>query len=164
MKNIMEILVGIPGSGKSTWIDSIENKLVISSDNIIEKIANECGGTYNQHFANSIKDASDEAIKEFHAALKEKVPCVIIDRTNLTVKSRKRWIKAAMQYKYKIIARVFPTPRDEVLQVRLQRPGKSIPDHVIVRMKKTFVMPNLTEGFDEIISMGDDNENKYRTI
>lgn len=150
---VLEILIGVPASGKSTWIlkNRTDETVIISSDTIVECLAEEMGGTYDKHFSELIGKATGMAKKDFRDAIEHGISHVVVDRTNLTPASRKKWIAAAKELDYKIVARVFPTPPKDILAARLTgRPGKNIPDDVMENMKRNFRMPREIEGFDEI--------------
>jgi predicted kinase len=52
---------------------------------------------------------------------------------------------------YTKIAVVFETPRKDIHDKFLNRPGKKIPSEVIQNMISNFVYPSVSEGFDKII-------------
>ena len=144
-------LIGVPGSGKSTWIDTQDWALPcakISTDKWVEIYAKEVGKTYSQVFADFMPTAVDLMAKEVVAA-REAGRDIIWDQTSVNIKSRKR--KFAMLPDYYHIAVVFKTPEHKELMRRLMnRPGKEIPDHVIASMIASFEMPTEDEGFKEI--------------
>jgi tRNA uridine 5-carbamoylmethylation protein Kti12 len=75
---------------------------------------------------------------------------VIVDRTNLTKKSRKAFIDA-FKNTHRIIAIILPTPKEEEHERRLNnRPGKNIPAHVLESMRNSYEMPSIEEGPDEV--------------
>lgn len=145
------MLIGVPGSGKSTWIKSqdwIQDCVVVSTDNFIEAEATAQGKTYNEVFESVIKDATSRMKQDVKTAV-EAGKDIIWDQTNTTAKSRKS--KLDMVKGYKKIAIVFNVPEEAELNRRLEgRPGKSIPWHVMDSMIEGFAMPNEDEGFDEI--------------
>lgn len=152
------ILVGVPGSGKSTWINNTESKRLaennesaraISTDRIIESIAHSWGFSYDQAFSDLIKFAEKVMWKDLtaHAELGS---TLYIDRTNLSVKSRKKFIDFLEPYGYEFEAVVFETPDDEEWQRRLDRPGKTIPVHVLESMADNIEIPTMSEGFAKI--------------
>jgi predicted kinase len=56
MLNTVYVLVGMPGVGKSTWINKNYHHLpVVSSDNFIELMARNQNKTYNEVFQQYIK-------------------------------------------------------------------------------------------------------------
>jgi predicted kinase len=150
------MLVGVPGSGKSTWIantfdhvDVHDDVVVASTDDHIMAIAAAYGKTYNEAFADNIKIAE----KLMYGCVMNAVEgnCDIIwDQTNLTRKSRAKKL-IMIPERYRKIAVVFPTPEPEELERRLvSRPGKTIPQHVINSMIHNFQHPQHAEGFDVI--------------
>ena len=144
-------LVGVPGSGKSTWIQNqnwIRPSTVVSTDNHVEAYAREKGLTYNDVFDNYMKTAVGLMARDVEL-LRETGSDVVWDQTSTTEASRRR--KFAMLPDYRHIAVVFATPEPPELQRRLaSRPGKLIPPHVVRQMIKNFTMPELSEGFAEI--------------
>jgi heterogeneous nuclear ribonucleoprotein U len=150
---ILWMLIGLPGSGKSTWVNKHQYRTdrftyVTSTDNIIDDIAAQSGKTYNDVFKDNIKFAEKTMYAEVMAAVKADGD-IIWDQTNLTKKSRaKKLIMIPDHYiKYAV---VFPTPEQLLLQRLASRPGKTIPSYVIEGMIDTFEMPELSEGFDAI--------------
>lgn len=144
-------LIGVPGSGKSTWVESQDWALPcakVSTDKWVEIYAKEVGKTYSEVFTDFMPTAVDLMAKEVVAA-REAGRDIIWDQTSTTVKSRKR--KFNMLPDYEHIAVVFKTPEHTELMRRLfSRPGKDIPDHVIASMIAGFETPSEDEGFKEI--------------
>jgi predicted kinase len=144
-------LVGVPGSGKSTWIDSQDCALTcarVSTDKWVEIYAKEVGKTYSEVFVDFMPTAVDLMAKEVVVA-REMGRDIIWDQTSTTVKSRAR--KFNMLPDYEHIAVVFKTPEHKELMRRLMnRPGKEIPDHVIYSMIGSWEEPTVEEGFKEI--------------
>jgi predicted kinase len=144
-------LIGVPGSGKSTWVKEQDWSLTcanISTDKWVEIYAQEVGRTYSQVFTDFMPTAVDLMAKEVVVARDMKRD-IIWDQTSTTVKSRAK--KFAMLPDYEHIAIVFKTPEHKELMRRLMsRPGKDIPDHVIASMIASFEMPTEEEGFKEI--------------
>lgn len=144
-------LVGVPASGKSTWIkDQIWalGLTVVSTDSFVEDYARTQGKTYTEVFKDYMPTALD-LMAEQVARARELGHTVIWDQTSTTVASRAR--KFNMLPGYDHIAVVFPTPPLEELKQRLaSRPGKEIPTEIVDNMIANFVMPTETEGFREI--------------
>ena len=152
MKNCY-ILIGVPASGKSTWVNNNVNlyEAIASSDNTIETVAEEYGFTYSETFNNLIKFATMVFERDLEVAI-ELEKNIVIDRTNLTPKVRKRFIDMFKKAGYTVIAVVFETPEADEWKRRLDsRPGKFIPQTVLDSMSKNFVYPNVDEGFDYVI-------------
>jgi predicted kinase len=144
-------LVGVPGSGKSTWLkDQIWalGLTVISTDLYVERQAELEGKTYNEVF----RDFMPFAVKLMAGDVVRARTLghdIIWDQTSTTVESRAR--KFAMLPDYEHIAVVFKTPESDELARRLaSRPGKNIPEHVMRGMIAGWDEPELDEGFKEI--------------
>lgn len=145
------MLVGVPGSGKSTWVSNQNwtgDCTVVSSDRFIDDEAARLGKTYNDIFNDYVKIATK--LMENHVAVAQANNLNIIwDQTNVSAKSRAK--KLAMLPNYEKIAVVFKTPDEAELTRRLaSRPGKSIPDIAMRSMIDNFEMPTEDEGFKEI--------------
>ncbi len=144
-------LVGVPGSGKSTWIKSQDwarDLPVISTDRFVEAYAQEQGKTYSEVFEEympiAVKLMANQA-----AICRANGLDVIWDQTSTTLASRTRKFNALPDYEH--IAVVFKTPTADELARRLaSRPGKNIPDDVMRSMITGFDMPTEDEGFKEI--------------
>jgi predicted kinase len=144
-------LVGVPGSGKSTWVAEQDWSLTcahISTDKWVEIYAKEVGRTYSEVFVDFMPTAVDLMAKEVVAA-REMNRDIIWDQTSTTIASRTR--KFNMLPDYEHIAIVFKTPEHKELMRRLMsRPGKEIPDHVIYSMIGSWEEPTVEEGFKEV--------------
>ncbi len=144
-------LIGVPASGKTTWIrnqDWAKDCSQISTDMWVEMEAQRQGKTYSEVF----EEYMPQAVKLMAANVessREMGLDIIWDQTSTTETSRAR--KFNMLPDYEHIAVVFKTPELKELHRRLaSRPGKAIPAHVMVQMIKGFQMPTLEEGFREI--------------
>ena len=144
-------LVGVPGSGKTTWVRDQEWALgltIVSTDAFVEDYARAQGKTYSEVFADYMPTAVNLMAEQVVRA-RELGHTVIWDQTSTTVKSRAR--KFNMLPDYEHIAVVFRTPDEEEHQRRLAtRPGKVIPEAVLFDMVWNFEMPTEDEGFKEI--------------
>ena len=144
-------LVGVPGSGKSTWIknqDWAKDIPVVSTDNFVEAYAKEQGKTYSEVFTDympiAVRLMANQALVCQANGLD-----VIWDQTSTTIASRIRKFNTLPGYEH--IAVVFRTPEHTELMRRLfSRPGKDIPDHVIASMIASWEEPTEEEGFKEI--------------
>jgi predicted kinase len=151
------MLVGLPGSGKSTWIShfvskSSEEWVVLSTDDIIDKMAQDANKTYSEIF----KDVDFRAVqRQFDAKLRQAInnrANIIWDQTNTSSKARKKKLSSIPDY-YETAAVVFEVP-DDVLKQRLakrsQETGKHIPDKVVSDMFANYEPPSKSEGFKTI--------------
>ena len=146
-------LVGVPGSGKSTWVQNqtwASDCVIVSTDNLVEQYAQSQEKTYNEVFKSYMPIAVKLMAEQVMAA-REQGQDIIWDQTSTSVASRPR--KFNMLPDYKHIAVIFNTPESEELTRRLNsRPGKNIPIKVVEQMAFDLEMepPTLDEGFSEI--------------
>ena len=149
------MFVGLPASGKSTWradmkLDGYEQ---ISTDDLIDAHAAAVGLTYDEVF----KDYMPIAEGRFWGAIADAVKNkrnIVLDRTNLSVKTRRR-ILSKLTNDYSKFAVVFMPPRDSVDRAEhkrrlADRPGKTIPMNILTMMEKQFELPTKNEGFDSV--------------
>lgn len=152
MKKIF-MLIGIPGSGKSTWLKNqdidLSNTAILSTDNHIDTYANSIGKTHDSVYREYIKTA-EKLIKQDAANAVADNKDVYWDQTNTSVKVRRKKLNRFKDY-YKV-AVYFTVPSDNELKIRLQsRPGKTISHRTMQMMTSILEIPTLEEGFDEII-------------
>lgn len=155
------ILVGVPGSGKSTWLENqeeleMDDTFIASTDDIIEEVATALYGmTYNEGFKDLIGFAEKVMWRDLKL-IAEDGDTVYIDRTNLSAKSRKKFIDFLKPYGYEFECVVFPMPGSDLLPEeewsrRLDsRPGKTIPNHILSSMIEHYEAPQESEGFSKI--------------
>jgi tRNA uridine 5-carbamoylmethylation protein Kti12 len=147
-------LIGVPGSGKSTWL--MENLAdlpvtVISTDDILEHWAFKNDMTYSEAWSKSpLAEIEGQMYRELLAAVTTNQH-VIVDRTNMSEKARAK-ILARVPGEYLRFAVIFTLDRfslDRRLELRMQRTGKFIPPDVIDGMLARYEAPTTTI-FDEI--------------
>ena len=148
-------LIGVPGSGKSTWIQNQEwakDCSIASTDMWVELEAERVGKTYSEIFDEYMPKAVKLMANHVELA-RDKGMDIIWDQTSITLASRRR--KFNMLPDYDHIAVIFKTPEPEELARRLaSRPGKTIPDSVMRRMIEGFDPVELEEGYSEIWHAG----------
>ena len=146
-------LVGVPGSGKSTWIkDKIWalGLTVVSTDAFVEDHARAQGKTYSEVFTDYMPTAVDLMAEQVVRA-RELDHTIIWDQTSTTIASRAKKFRMLPDYEH--IAVVFRTPEHTELMRRLVsrwESGKIIPEHVIASMIASWEEPTEEEGFTEI--------------
>lgn len=150
------ILVGVPGSGKSTWIENhrswTQDCAIISTDYHVEEYARSVGKTYSEVFEVYMPTAfrlmADNVVTARNYDFN-----IIWDQTSTTVASRAKKFRMLPDYRH--IAVVFNTPEEDELKKRLaSRPGKEIPWSVVSSMINNFVEPTLEEGYNEVWKVG----------
>jgi predicted ABC-type ATPase len=153
-------MVGLPAMGKSTRVRDMStidpDVFVYSTDNILERIAKFLGKTYDEVFEKHIKSATAEADIDLAYAIKERQD-ITWDQTNLGVKKRAKIINRMRQAGYQVRCEYIVPPasdysgdKEDWAQRLANRPGKTIPQHILSNMIESFVMPTADEGFDMI--------------
>ena len=140
MKNLY-VLIGLPGSGKSTYAKTLEGNLV-SSDEYREKTTVD----------SSHQSANDKVFKQLYSDIRETMKTgedCIFDATNCTYKSRTRILELALKYKYFATAIVVYQPIDKCIAWDTLR-SRSVGSDVIWKYAKSFQFPQYEEGFDSI--------------
>jgi len=144
-------LIGVPGAGKSTWINDQEWAVgmpIVCTDLFVEAYAKDQGKTYSEVFDAYMPIAVKLMANQALVCQANNVD-LIWDQTSTTLSSRAR--KFNMLPDYYHIAVVFPTPELTLLKERLaSRPGKEIPWEVVQGMIDNFEYPTNDEGFKEI--------------
>ena len=156
MEKTLIVMIGLPGSGKSTWVRNyLKNSEVefqiVSSDDIIMKYAEKEGLNYTEGFPKFSGIAAKEMKRNARKYAAEGLN-VIWDQTNMSVKSRK--LAMSLFKDYKKIAVVFsicPKELERRLEKREKEEGKHIPDFVIDTMSRKYNEPTKEEGFDKIV-------------
>lgn len=158
-KPVIYVLIGLPGSGKSTWMKSLMNSsdkefVLVSSDAEIDKIANEMNKTYSEIFDEYIGKATGLMKNTAKNAINLNKN-IVWDQTNMSKKKRKGILQTLSDDYYKIAVdfTVDPKELERRLEKRAKETGKFIPKNVIDSMGKSYQSPSKDEGFDEIIKI-----------
>lgn len=146
------MLVGLPASGKSTWVEKqkFDSKVaIVSTDKHIDEYAKSLGKTYNEVFAEYYNIAKKLMNAEIESAVNAQKH-IVWDQTNTTKASRVLKLKQIPD-NYLKIAIVIALPQEKEHDRRLKsRKGKIISQRVISQMKEGYEKPELSEGFDSI--------------
>lgn len=152
------VMVGLPGSGKDYWIknflakESDRDWYIASSDYYIEAIAAERGKTYSEVFDSAIKEASRRMEAGVNAAIRSGIN-VIWNQTNMSPGKRRGILSRFPKtyYKKAVVITSNPEIHAKRLKDRAASTGKNIPPHVLDSMRKTYAIPTIEEGFDEVV-------------
>lgn len=138
------VLVGIPGSGKSTWVkESYDgNGEVLSSDAIREELYGD------EAIQGNPSEVFDELYYRMEECLKRDLD-VVIDATSIGKRERYTTIKMAKQYNAELEAIVFKTPIAVCIRRNDER-VRTVPDYAMDHMIRKFEDPTIAEGFDAI--------------
>lgn len=157
MKNMFIMMVGLPGSGKSSIADEIAHALgrvrcsIYSSDSIRKELtgSEEC------------QDKDNEVFQLLHSRIKEDLSCesfkdrvVIYDACNISYKRRMAFLNEIRKIDcYKVCHMVW-TSYEKCVQNNIRRHeegGRFVPEWVIERMYKNIYIPQYYEGWDKIV-------------
>jgi predicted kinase len=153
------ILVGLPGSGKSTFVNALlekhPNTHIASTDNLLEEFAKERGISYTEAFSTNTENLQTKMMEGMTQAIKDQKN-IVVDQTNMSIKSRKSKIDILKKNGYTVMALVFEVD-DVTLQERLKtraiNTGKVIPQRVMEMMSKSYQAPSIDEGFELVINV-----------
>lgn len=141
------MMVGLPGSGKSTYAHYIITEkgkpIIHSSDDLREELY---GDSNNQ-------DNNVDLFQELHKRIKEDLrngKDVIYDATNISKKRRRAFLSELKNISCIRICVLIMTPFDKCVEFNSKR-DRVVPVDVIERMIKNWNPPALNEGFDNII-------------
>jgi predicted kinase len=136
------VAVGLPGSGKSTWLEPYGAR-VLSSDAVREELT----GDARDQSANARVFAMLRA--RLDERLRSGEELTYIDATNLVRRDRKPFLRMARQAGACVEAVWFDTPLAVCLERNAAR-ERQVPAHVIELMAARLVPPSLEEGFDAV--------------
>ena len=159
MKGMLVVTVGLPSSGKTSWVDDFigENQGqtidVISSDKIREEVFNDIEDqNHNSEVFDLMKRRTKESLSQGHVA--------IYEATNISSKRRRALLNELNKYYDKAIC-LFKYKRLIACQIDNEKRDREVPSDVIDRMYRNFEIPHKNEGFDEIIVDFDEKTNLY---
>jgi predicted kinase len=136
------VLVGLPGSGKSTWLERREEG-GLSSDAIRKWLAD---------------DETDQSIHfrvflTLRYLLRHRLaigrPATYIDATNLTPEERRPYLQIGRAFGCEVEAVFFDVPLDVCLSRNAGR-ARVVPREAMEKMAAKLVPPCIDEGFDRI--------------
>lgn len=137
-------LVGLPGSGKTSWrhgfveaLDKPSDWVVVSSDDMIEDNARERGLTYKASF-DALKDRINAHIAASVSSAKMQKKNIIWDQTNLTRNKRKNIVRTLPGYKHYLVSFLdIPTNTIFTRNANREAYGRDIPVEILKQMSES---------------------------
>lgn len=141
------LMIGAPGSGKSTWIKNNMPKeaAYISRDEIRFAMVAE-----DEQYFSKEKQVYKEFIHQIDEALTQGKD-VFVDQTSLNYGARQKLFNALTEKPSRTIAIYIKKPLDIILKYNAKRSGRAyVPEDAVINMYNSIQEPNYKEGFDWI--------------
>lgn len=157
MKKRLYLMMGVPGSGKSTYVKSMlkYGDIYVSRDEIRYSLLTD----EDDYFAKE-----NEVIRTFienidkSLVMEEYCGDVYADATHLSPKSRAQVLNQ-LKNKDKVSVIYLDIPLNIILERNAQRKGRAlVPENVVRRMYNSIILPTKEEGIEELIII-DENQN-----
>ncbi len=139
------VLVGLPGSGKSTWLERM-GAVGLSSDAIRRLLSDD----------ETDQSIHDRVFQTMRYLLRHRLgigrPVTYIDATNLVPEERRPYIAIAKSYGCEVEAVFFDVPPAVCRERNAQR-HRVVPEDAMVKMALKLVPPQPSEGFDRVVRL-----------
>jgi len=139
------VLIGLPGSGKSTYLEQI-GAPALSSDAVRKLLADD----------ETDQTLHDRVFQTMRYLLRHRLalgrPVTYLDATHLTPEERQPYLAIGKSYGCEVEAVFFDVPLDLCRERNAQR-HRVVPDEVLAKMAARLVPPSTAEGFDRVTAV-----------
>lgn len=140
------VLVGLPGSGKSTYLERL-GVPGLSSDHVRHLLVDDAT---NQQIHRRVFATVRHLLKQ---RLALGMPVSYVDATNLTRWERRPYIRLAQLHDCDVEAVYFDVPFEVCLERNRLR-GRVVPESAVREMMARLVVPSVAEGFSKVEVVG----------
>ncbi|MDL5052471.1 AAA family ATPase [Desertifilum tharense] len=156
MPSNLILLIGLPGSGKSTFarqlIANCPSYQLVSTDEIRAQLFGDEG------FQGSWMQVWRQVEREFHQAVQQQAPTVY-DATNAKRSYRQEAIALARQSGFTLITGIWLDIPLAVCLERNRERSRQVPEEIVLQMHRQLsdAPPSLAEGLDELVRLTQNN-------
>lgn len=147
-KPILAVMIGISGSGKSTYANGLKTSLnaqLVETDAIRLELT---GDAEDQSQNGRVFEVAKKRVNNYLTEGKN----VIIDATSLSMKERKDWIETGKANNAEVRAYFIDTPID-VCKAQNNKRNRKVPEWVIDKQANKLHPPTKAEGFDSVTTI-----------